>query len=101
MYGIAGYWGDPFGIEAATLLQAMNDALAHRNPDGEGMRIGDRIRLAHYRLSIIDLAGGAQLIASADGCYHIVFNGEISNHRTLRQQLKSICSPKNFYPIVS
>jgi asparagine synthase (glutamine-hydrolysing) len=85
--GIAGYWGDLPKEEATALLQRMNASLVHRGPDGEGLWIGPHVGLAHRRLAIIDLAGGAQPMGSADGRYRIVFNGEIYNHRDLRRQL--------------
>jgi len=65
----------------------MNASLVHRGPDGEGMWMGPKVGLAHRRLAIIDLAGGAQPMASADGRYRIVLNGEIYNYRSLRQEL--------------
>jgi asparagine synthase (glutamine-hydrolysing) len=43
--------------------------------------------LAHRRLSIIDVAGGAQPLANETGDIHIVCNGEIYNHRALRSRL--------------
>jgi asparagine synthase (glutamine-hydrolysing) len=46
-------------IDRRLLLQ-MNDALAHRGPDGDGTFVAPGIGLAHRRLSIIDLGGGAQ-----------------------------------------
>jgi asparagine synthase (glutamine-hydrolysing) len=85
--GIAGYWGDLPDEEATALLQRMNASLVHRGPDGEGLWIGSHIGLSHRRLAIIDLAGGAQPMGSADGRYRIIFNGEIYNHRDLRRQL--------------
>ena len=87
MCGIAGYWGELPGGDAAALLQRMNDSLVHRGPDGEGAWIGPRVGLAHRRLAIIDLQGGAQPMASYDERYQIVFNGEIYNYRPLRQEL--------------
>jgi len=63
------------------------DAIAHRGPDeGNEWRDGD-VFLGHRRLSIIDLATGAQPMQSADGRYVIVFNGEIYNFRDLRKSL--------------
>jgi asparagine synthase (glutamine-hydrolysing) len=85
--GIAGYWGDLPEEEAAALLHRMNASLVHRGPDGEGMWMAPKVGLAHRRLAIIDLVGGAQPMGSADGRYRIVFNGEIYNHRDLRCQL--------------
>ncbi|MGC4003090.1 MAG: hypothetical protein QM811_08125 [Pirellulales bacterium] len=53
MCGIAGYWGD----FPADLLPRMNQAIAHRGPDGEGLFRADRDRLGltHRRLAIVDL----------------------------------------------
>jgi len=85
--GISGYWGDLPSDKAAVLLKTMNDSLAHRGPDGEGVWIGSHVGLGHRRLAIIDIAGGGQPMASADGRYHIVFNGEIYNYRALRDEL--------------
>jgi asparagine synthase (glutamine-hydrolysing) len=65
----------------------MNDSLAHRGPDGEGVWVGPHVGLGHRRLAIIDIAGGVQPMVSADGRYRIVFNGEIYNFRTLRDEL--------------
>src|SRR6516162_50946 len=87
MCGIAGYWGElPVGAGEA-ILKNMNATLAHRGPDGESTWVGQGVGLAHRRLAIIDLTGGAQPMSSADGRYRIVFNGEIYNHKELRRQL--------------
>jgi asparagine synthase (glutamine-hydrolysing) len=87
MCGIAGYWGELPPDAAKAVLENMNTILAHRGPDGEGLWVGPGVGLAHRRLAIIDLAGGAQPMASVDGRYVIVFNGEIYNHNELRRQL--------------
>ena len=71
-------------------LDAIHDRQAPRGPDSEGIWISDtnRVAMAHRRLSIIDLSdAGAQPMASKDGAYRIVFNGEIYNYRALRQLL--------------
>ena len=69
-------------------VRQMADAIGHRGPDGEG-RIGDgEIALAHRRLSIVDAAGGAQPMRSADGSATVVFNGEIFNYPELRRDLE-------------
>lgn len=67
----------------------MADLLVHRGPDdGSAVGIGSAA-LGHRRLSIIDVAGGHQPIANEDGRYHVVFNGEIYNYRTLMADLQS------------
>lgn len=68
-------------------LQGMGDAIAHRGPDGEGYWWRPGIGLVHRRLSIIDLAGGAQPLGNEDGSVQVVFNGEIYNYRELRAEL--------------
>src|SRR5271165_3922122 len=62
--------------------------LGHRGPDGHGYYLDDRVALGHARLSIIDLSGGAQPLASEDGSIWITFNGEIFNYLELRDELK-------------
>lgn len=75
----------------ASTLHAMARHLAHRGPDAENVWLDTDagIGLAHRRLSVLDLsAAGAQPMMSESGRYVIVFNGEIYNHLTLRQELE-------------
>ena len=67
----------------------MRDVLAHRGPDGAGVFVDARAALGHRRLSIVDLAGGAQPLANEDETIQVVFNGEIYNHADLRPQLEA------------
>lgn len=62
--------------------------IAHRGPDDERVVVVPEARalLAFRRLSIIDIAHGAQPMANGRG-QHLVFNGEIYNHRELRPAL--------------
>ena len=85
MCGIVGFTGMRAGREA--ILKAMTDAIAHRGPDGEGSCFGSGVALGHRRLSIIDLAGGAQPMFNEDKNLAVVFNGEIYNFMELRAQL--------------
>jgi asparagine synthase (glutamine-hydrolysing) len=63
---------------------------AHRGPDGEGVHVEhDSGIFGHRRLSIMDPTGGAQPIYNENRSAVIVANGEIYNHRDLRQCLKS------------
>src|SRR5688572_24022606 len=68
-------------------LQAMNDILAHRGPDGQGLYKNGIVGLGHRRLSIIDLHTGAQPISNEDKSVWITFNGEIYNYQALREKL--------------
>jgi asparagine synthase (glutamine-hydrolysing) len=92
MCGIAGISGWKRGPEELTrALQAMQKALGHRGPDDRGLLTDPQGRwgLAHTRLSILDLSPcGRQPMTSADGQWHLVFNGEIYNYRDLRSSLE-------------
>lgn len=90
MCGIAGIFSfDGRPVEPARLA-AMAARLRHRGPDGEGFHCAGAIGLAHARLSIIDLAGGAQPIGNEDGTIQVVFNGEIFNYLELREGLEAL-----------
>jgi asparagine synthase (glutamine-hydrolysing) len=69
------------------LLKRMTDVIAYRGPDGEGHYFGDGVGLGHRRLSIIDLAAGAQPLSNETESVWIVFNGEIYNYLDLRKDL--------------
>ena len=56
----------------------------HRGPDWTGVFASEQAILAHERLAIVDLVGGAQPLRSADGKIVLAVNGEIYNHRELR-----------------
>ena len=59
----------------------------HRGPDWSGVHAGANALLVHERLAIVDPAGGAQPIHSADGGLALAVNGEIYNHRELERRL--------------
>lgn len=61
----------------------------HRGPDWSGVHADDGAILVHERLAIVDPAGGAQPIRSADGDLVLAVNGEIYNHRDLEQGLQT------------
>lgn len=88
MCGIAGIFhlGTPKPVDPAR-VERMCDAIAHRGPDGQGVWTAPGVGLGHRRLSIIDVAGSPQPMASSDGRAMLVFNGEIYNYRELREEL--------------
>ncbi len=61
----------------------------HRGPDWSGVHADANAVLVHERLAIVDPAGGAQPLRSADGALVLAVNGEIYNHRELERQLRS------------
>ena len=87
MCGLAGVARrEPRGVTANT-LDRMAAALQHRGPDGCGRYAGPRVGLSHVRLSIIDVAGGAQPLGNEDGSVLVVYNGEVYNYLELRTEL--------------
>ncbi len=67
---------------------AMRERIVHRGPDGSGQYDGPGISLAACRLAIVDLEPrGIMPMASADGRFQIVHNGEIYNRLELRDEL--------------
>lgn len=90
MCGICGIvWNDRDRPVDPELIDRMTAALAHRGPDGAGIHREPGVALGHRRLSIIDIACGAQPLSNEDGTIWVVFNGEIYNFRDLRRQLES------------
>jgi len=88
MCGIAGFVGGTRDDTSSHAdLALMCGAIRHRGPDDEGHFVEAGIALGMRRLSIIDVAGGAQPIANEDRSVQVVFNGEIYNHRSLRDAL--------------
>lgn len=89
MCGIAGIFnlaGDPISSIA---LRNMNDAIAHRGPDGEGFYNDGFIGLGHRRLAIIDLStAGHQPMISKDSKVVLSYNGEIYNFQEIRSELE-------------
>ena len=71
----------------AEILRRMMAVMQHRGPDGQGVFLSESVGLGHLRLSIIDVASGAQPMSNEDESVRIVFNGEIYNFQELRRSL--------------
>lgn len=67
-------------------LADMSNAIRHRGPDEDVIKIEKNIGFAFRRLSIIDLQSGSQPF-SIMGRYTGVYNGEVYNYRELREDL--------------
>ena len=70
-----------------SLLRRMTSTLAHRGPDSESIITEPGLALGFRRLAIIDLEGGEQPVRNEDNAITVVCNGEIYNHRELRDTL--------------
>ncbi len=96
MCGIAGFFDlqtNRPGEELEALIRSMAGTLSHRGPDDAGSWVdaGLGLALGHRRLSIIDLSPlGRQPMASADGRYLILYNGEIYNFPVLKKELEGL-----------
>ncbi|MFZ2295607.1 MAG: asparagine synthase (glutamine-hydrolyzing) [Polaromonas sp.] len=75
----------------SNVVERMLLPITHRGPDDSGIAIERQVGLGFRRLSILDLSPqGHQPMNSADGCYTVVFNGEIYNYIELREQLEAM-----------
>ena len=84
MCGIAGI----IGHSDLDAVKRMTAAMVHRGPDDENYYVDAGATLGFRRLAIIDVAGGRQPLSNEDGTIQVVFNGEIYNHRELREWLE-------------
>lgn len=87
MCGIAGI----FNIKAQTpelrrKALKMAQKIRHRGPDWSGIYVGGSTILAHERLSIVDPESGGQPLYSPNHKQILAVNGEIYNHREIREQ---------------
>jgi asparagine synthase (glutamine-hydrolysing) len=69
----------------------LTDLVAHRGPDGRGVRVKGNVGLGHRRLAIIDLSDdGAQPMCDRHLPIWITYNGEIYNYLELRAELEAL-----------
>lgn len=87
MCGIAGFWGR--GEESVG--QEMIRSISYRGPDFLDVKFQDNVCLAHARLKVIDVDSRSnQPFYNADKSLAIVFNGEIYNYLTLKEELATL-----------
>lgn len=88
MCGFIGFTDHPGGEQE--ILEKMMARIVHRGPDMGGAYVDDGVALGFRRLSILDLSdAGAQPMKSEDGRVVVVFNGEIYNFQSLREELRA------------
>ncbi len=87
MCGICGVATSDGASVDEQLLLNMTRSIQHRGPDDEGTYHYPGVGLGFRRLSIIDLAAGHQPMSNETGDVWVIFNGEIYNHRELRDDL--------------
>ena len=74
--------------ELRTKALSMAKKIRHRGPDWSGIYCGGSAILAHERLSIVDPQSGGQPLYSPDKKQILAVNGEIYNHREIREHFK-------------
>lgn len=74
--------------ELRPLVLEMSKKLRHRGPDWSGIYCGEKAIIAHERLSIVDPESGRQPLFSKDRRLILGVNGEIYNHREIRERYK-------------
>ena len=87
MCGFVGFTNP--AADSKIILERMMERIAHRGPDSFGEFINSDIALGFRRLSIIDISDGNQPMFNEDRSLVLVFNGEIYNYKTLRDELIS------------
>ena len=89
MCGIAGILARDGQVVHEGVLRLMGEAIAHRGPDDDGTHVDGPAGLASRRLAVIDITpAGHQPMATEDGRYTIVYNGELYNYRELADDLE-------------
>ena len=83
MCGITGIMTASGAPPDRAAIEAMQNALIHRGPDGAGVHFADSVGMAQRRLAIIDLETGDQPFVLDDGTA-LVANGEIYNYLELK-----------------
>lgn len=87
MCGIVGFVDKIKAKEKEKIVKDMAKEIIHRGPDGEGYYCDNVVALGHRRLSIIDVSNGCQPIMNEDNDKVIIFNGEIYNYESLKEEL--------------
>ncbi len=64
----------------------MSKKIRHRGPDWSGIYCGNKSILAHERLSIVGIDSGKQPLYSKDNKLVLAVNGEIYNHKEIRNR---------------
>lgn len=89
MCGFVGIYGMmDQSVDWRTKALKMSSRIRHRGPDWSGIFSDGRCILAHERLAIVDPLSGGQPLYSTDRTKVLAVNGEIYNHKTIRQQME-------------
>lgn len=86
MCGIAGYYTYANTFNSSE-LNYVGESISLRGPEYQGVFSDEVCGLVHRRLKIIDLSDDSnQPMASEDGRYQMVYNGEVYNYDEIRRE---------------
>ena len=72
------------------LIDNMNQQMIYRGPDYQVVKEFSEVVFGHNRLSIIGIDNGQQPLSNELNSIHLICNGEIYNHRELRNKLTEL-----------
>ncbi|MGK2960248.1 MAG: asparagine synthase B [Candidatus Malihini olakiniferum] len=84
IFGVLDIKTDPVELRKKAL--ELSRLMRHRGPDWSGIYANEKAILAHERLSIVDVNSGAQPLYNQAYTNILAVNGEIYNHKSLRQK---------------
>ncbi|CAO3622371.1 unnamed protein product [Mucor fragilis] len=87
IFAVCNYQGDVDAYRQRALY--LSKKIRHRGPDWSGCHVVKNNIFCHERLAIVGVDSGAQPLVSEDGNLVLCVNGEIYNHKHLRNQLKN------------
>lgn len=88
MCGIVAEFGSKIGTdEQRNEVLKMSKKIRHRGPDWSGIFCSENAIMAHERLSIVDPQSGGQPLMNEAKDIILTVNGEIYNHRDIRNEL--------------
>lgn len=88
MCGFTGFADSRIDADKEAVIREMMDTIVHRGPDSGGVYSDERVTFGFRRLQIIDLSPeGSQPMYNEDQSCILIFNGEIYNYQSLRQDL--------------
>ena len=85
IFGVVGQQGDIPPLSQAEAIR-LRDLMSARGPDEAGLLMRSHVILAHRRLAIRDPESGHQPWLNADGSVAVVFNGEIYNFQSIKNE---------------
>lgn len=89
MCGLSGLYDPSLPESGRSFVEESLDRIEHRGPDGRGAAVLGPTVQGHVRLSLVDLTtASAQPFEHEQGV--LTFNGEVWNHRELREQLGGV-----------